>query len=663
MKSWNVKLRKLKPLKRFNDRIRLIKNNILESTCLPFAGELECHASEPVVDHPVSVSGKQRLAVDGSGAVEAEMREIEPTLPPVAGTTSWLGVFPYDGRSPFRDGRDDDVGVIPQEDGQRQYHYRLRRIQFAGDESVDAPFITPIPSVRLDTPHAPKKSDGTSRYYSLLDRGLISTSFDEFRPLPLDGTLDGRVNRPARYPKLEAIFGQDQDSLDVSDPRRTLFPEAHPHRFGSSDATGSDFKFIEETVRDSTEVFMHAGIEPPTAHSYSGGSSDTVHSTKASTRDLNDISASNFYHHHNESIFHLPSIESDAASFDAVSPGRYLPFDGSESSNSSFVTSQQDNEEMRPISVSISKQNGGPDSSSGWVSTSRPAALPMVPPNTPWNTQKVLAMSTVREPQNPDARNQRRLSGNSEHGEGYSFISFATPHRISLSSWPDELGPNFPLHIHPREFVTPVAKKTALRQQTTETRSAMSYGDRTVRGSSGKSVRIYEHGVLVVTDRKPSLPAIEKEQDTAREQGLQSSSFTRNLNKALDALEKVAESDDLVSGLPYMSGKASPDGKGAANGSDLAALPPSALLSPVSKFSEGEFTLASYNDEYDHQPAATYPRRRRRFGLPVGKQNANSNGVPLSRTKTRDSRDSRRSQGNAIYRKFLDMYSLQYQYY
>ncbi|EAU83202.1 hypothetical protein CC1G_11663 [Coprinopsis cinerea okayama7 len=665
MPPWNSRLRNLKPFRKVNDRLRVLKNNILEATCL---GHDLLHFDErPLVDAGITPGEKvEEKVVKGTGG---ELARTMSRFNEGAGATSWLGVIPYT-RSPiaFSDAStashyDADVEVVPAEhDGEHQYHYRLRRIHVLEDQEDEpeiddsiAPlaFITPIPSVKLESPpNAPRKSEGTySRYYAMFDRALVSTSFNDYRPFDSVSERQKKDEQAKRYPKLEALFGQDQqDSIEVSDPRKALFAgnlQRDPY------STESAFKYVEEVERHPSEVFMNAGIDRSTLR--------FLDSNRDSSTASRDIEAAQFYQHRNGSMLHLPNIDSDSGSLDVLSQPQFQHFDAKPASTDSGSVTSLDMADIRPISVSISKL--------GSTLFSTPAKVPSAPPNTPWSVKTAVedqvtpgAKGKGKEVDHQDTVDRMAPLAMQTPQVGtpkeYSFISFAAPSPISLAlpaPLPEILQKAIPTSPPPTQTQSELVRRPATRVVSNGPPRSKSHFEKPTKVSPvTKRVRIVEEPRIMEDKVNPvvrrSLPGI-----------VPSSDFAEELNQALEALDMISETAELAPGLSSNAAdKASFSVK--LNGDDGAeftsSLPPSALLSPVSKFSEGESTL---NEGDDAESLAEPPmRRRRKFGLPM-KYAPAATGVPLTRTKTRDYRTRR--QTPMVYRKLLELYSTQYQNY
>ncbi|KAH6913508.1 hypothetical protein BKA70DRAFT_723724 [Coprinopsis sp. MPI-PUGE-AT-0042] len=619
MPAWNTRIRTLRPIRKINDKIHAFKNHILASSCLPYSNGLRHFDDE-----------HNRLLRDdvvaGRPSGETQMSERSPDLGldrvvsrfverPVM--SSWLGVVPY--RATTK-----GIGVSRNEDGPAEddefsYHYRLRRIQILDDqedgELQDPPFITPIPSVKIDTPAAPRKSEGTySRFHAMFESSIVSASFGDSRSLPLDALGDSSHQSPQRYPKLEAIFGP-KDSVDASATdadRGFLAPDAAHLAIGPS---GSKYKYMEEAERGSTELFLNAGID----HSFSRflDTSNARHSSR-------DIDTSRFLRRRSGSILELPSIDSDSASADIQSqPRSEEAFEQvSKCPLSAGSSTSDDVGDAQPISVSISK----------------------------------LDSSLLTHP-----KSEANQQGELVKADEYSFITFATPNRISLAM------PSAVSNLDRRTKVASSQTRSEVIRRSNRASEAsrrrfhtMASNKGVMPFAGGKKVRIVEKPEVwsatirgVSSLRGPLLPAhmtngLPSLTPTA------STEFARDLNHALSALDKDASQTKLASPLSSNAADTTSIFKNKVGIIDKvhfeAVLPPSALLSPVSKFSDGEATL------YEPEPAAPLPLRRpRKFAL-RRKQQRPVIGVPLTRTKTRD----QKRQHPAVYRKLLELYSLQY---
>ncbi|KAJ2917546.1 hypothetical protein MD484_g2888, partial [Candolleomyces efflorescens] len=323
-------------------------------------------------------------------------------------------------------------------------------------ESVDSVMVLNEGEYRAETEDNGQSSplalgDLTAQQYAhLRDSGLISTSFDDYRPIAdvESGTEDESAQR---HPKLTVIFTEDDDSNE----------------------------------RDSKEVFLDAGlwagpsrttaISSPTSLSpspvkpgkrKSSLKAPAVDAAESKGGDAEDADTG-FYIHDNDSMSNLPgSIDSKSTNLFSEEPfsPQFVPaklnvLDGGSFASCDSITTEDNagggvhGHGARYSSTSIDKLVGGGNATGTPQNhTTGQLSSPVAPPNTPWesgHTPDALHLVTrtaqestrrrSRGPKNANAIPKCMFAKVPKHQskvafeEDYSFISFSTPTRVALA--------------------------------------------------------------------------------------------------------------------------------------------------------------------------------------------------------------------------------------
>ncbi|KAJ2924811.1 hypothetical protein H1R20_g12295, partial [Candolleomyces eurysporus] len=317
------------------------------------------------------------------------------------------------------------------EDTEYQYHYKLRRYRKEETHGHDLSGSPPV-------------GDLTAQQYAhLRDSGLISTSFDEYRPIPdlESGADDASVQR---HPKLQVIFDDDDDNERNS---KELFLDAGlwagPTRTTAiSTPTSLSLPRVNPTQRKSIPKSATVDV--------------------AVSRSISDEADTGFYMHDNDSVSNLPgSIDSKSTNLFSEEP--FSPQfvatnlnglkDGSFASCDSITTEDNvggvpDNG-VQPSSASIDKFVT--DDNLVGTPTRTTAQISLVaPPNTPWDSGTPDTLQLVTRTGQESTRRRSRGTKNASiipksmfdkvpkqqskiaFEEDYSFISFSTPTRVAL---------------------------------------------------------------------------------------------------------------------------------------------------------------------------------------------------------------------------------------
>lgn len=404
---------------------------------------------------------------------------------------------------------DPTVERSPLDEAAYRYHYTLRRILERSDDDLPPRPTTPSPPEDL----------AAEQYARLRDSGLISTSFDAFRPL-VPGERD--VPDAKRHSKLASLF----DWADCHDAD------------SSADVVE---KYAEETERDEQEVFLEAGLW---AHRRRA-SSPCSHGKRSASAPgpLEDTSASpeadtGFYIHGNHSADHIPSI--DSRSTTAFSPEPFSPRftlgseeaeDGARRNSCDSLTTENGMQELDDIMSATSKY----EYDFALTSTPSPAdrkVSPSAPPNTPWDPASADVSIVDRAGQ--ECRERRRSMKNGLD-KTYSFISFSSPLRVSLeagaSSTNRPAAPVKPRTNFAAAFSTPRSKASTVDSKRAATPLLSPVTVSTAVGSDESTSK------LEFAKLSPDIRIAAKTRE-----GVFVSSFAEDLNKALDVLDSLASS-------------------------------------------------------------------------------------------------------------------------